>query len=333
VAGIAAGVEVTTTSPAGTRLRGAAPGASLVSLSVGVTVTLINANSAMAWVVDHQRHPCRAAGASQAGPVDPACPPIRVTNHSYGPATPAEGGNTFNENDIAVALQRALVEKGVVAVWAAGNSGGDGSIATTNPPAMDPTPGILMVASYDDGQTGNSDNALSRFSSRGAKGKPGTYPDLAAPGDRITSACRITLAVCKGNPSFDGGNYQTISGTSMASPYVAGVVAQLFSADPTLTPGEVENILEDTAHKFTAGGAYESDPLNSDNTTSFDKGHGLVDVLAAIGAVQGATVGDREVAAPLADRFYVIEHGRVIETFAAAELNDKKEMLHEVLGI
>jgi branched-chain amino acid transport system ATP-binding protein len=38
-------------------------------------------------------------------------------------------------------------------------------------------------------------------------------------------------------------------------------------------------------------------------------------------------------AAPLADRFYVIEHGRVIESFTAAELDGKKEMLHEVLGI
>lgn len=38
-------------------------------------------------------------------------------------------------------------------------------------------------------------------------------------------------------------------------------------------------------------------------------------------------------AAPLADRFYVIEHGRVIEAFAAAELEAKQHMLHEVLGI
>ncbi len=38
-------------------------------------------------------------------------------------------------------------------------------------------------------------------------------------------------------------------------------------------------------------------------------------------------------AAPLADRFYVIEHGRVIEAFAAAELEAKKDMLHEVLGV
>jgi len=38
-------------------------------------------------------------------------------------------------------------------------------------------------------------------------------------------------------------------------------------------------------------------------------------------------------AAPLADRFYVIEHGRVIENFAAAELQHKQDMLHEVLGV
>ena len=38
-------------------------------------------------------------------------------------------------------------------------------------------------------------------------------------------------------------------------------------------------------------------------------------------------------AAPLADRFYIIEHGRVIETFSAAELETKKSMLHEVLGV
>ena len=38
-------------------------------------------------------------------------------------------------------------------------------------------------------------------------------------------------------------------------------------------------------------------------------------------------------AAPLADRFYVIEHGRVIERFAASELDARRDMLHEVLGV
>jgi branched-chain amino acid transport system ATP-binding protein len=38
-------------------------------------------------------------------------------------------------------------------------------------------------------------------------------------------------------------------------------------------------------------------------------------------------------AAPLADRFYVMEHGRIVEGFAAAALPGKKAMLHEFLGI
>jgi branched-chain amino acid transport system ATP-binding protein len=38
-------------------------------------------------------------------------------------------------------------------------------------------------------------------------------------------------------------------------------------------------------------------------------------------------------AAPLADRFYVMEHGRIIEQFAAAELPAKQHTLHELLGV
>lgn len=302
VAGIASGVQVTTTAPAGTELRGAAPDSKLVGLSVGAAIGLLDAASAQNWVLEHQQNPCRSAAEQTESEIDPECPPIRVTNHSYGPIASEGEDQQFNESSAAVRIQRALVEKGVVAVWAAGNDGGDGSYAATNPTGMDPTPGVLMVASYDDGQTGNPDNALSSFSSRGKQGSPQTYPDLSAPGDRITSSCRVTLAVCQGAPSFDAGNYQTISGTSMAAPYVAGVVAQLFEVNPALTPAEVEDILEDTAHKFTAGGAYEADPSNPDDTTSFDKGHGLVDVLAAIGEVQGAEVAEQEPAAPLEPR-------------------------------
>jgi len=38
-------------------------------------------------------------------------------------------------------------------------------------------------------------------------------------------------------------------------------------------------------------------------------------------------------AAPLADRFYVMEHGRIVEGFASSELDAKMDMLHEFLGI
>jgi len=287
VAGIAAGVPVTTST--GQKLRGSAPGAKLVGLSVGAAVGLLDAASAQNWVLEHQRKPC-ASAANQAGAINPACPPIRVTNHSYGPVGGEGEDLQFDAEAVSVQIQRALVKKGVTAVWAAGNSGGDGSYAATNPDAMDPTPGVVMVASYDDGQTGSSDNVLSSFSSRGKKGAPGTYPDVSAPGDKITSSCRLTLSVCQGAPSYDNGNYQTISGTSMASPYVAGVVATLVGAKPAMTPAAVEDVLEDTAHRFTAGGAYTTDPRNGTTRTSFDKGHGLVDVLGAQSVVLGKAV-------------------------------------------
>jgi branched-chain amino acid transport system ATP-binding protein len=38
-------------------------------------------------------------------------------------------------------------------------------------------------------------------------------------------------------------------------------------------------------------------------------------------------------AAPLADRFYVMEHGQIVETFAASELDNKMPVLHSLLGV
>ena len=38
-------------------------------------------------------------------------------------------------------------------------------------------------------------------------------------------------------------------------------------------------------------------------------------------------------AAPLADRFYVVEHGQIVETFAASELDNKMPVLHSLLGV
>jgi serine protease AprX len=287
VAGIAAGYDVVTADHR--HLHGAAPEAKLVALSVGTSISVSAGNAGLNWVLEHHDAPCvDAAGAAYSDPV--TCPPIKVVNNSYGPT----GGAEFDPNSATVAIQRALVSEGIVVAWAAGNGdaandGGDGSVNRTNPPGQDPTNGVIMVANYDDGGTGSRDNALSSSSSRGNAGRPATYPDLAAPGEAITSACRPYLSVCMTGGDTADPNYNTIGGTSMATPYIAGVVATLLSAKPDLTPAEIELTLEDTAHKFVAGAPYEADlaDRNPNTTTSFDKGHGLLDVVGALNKVLG----------------------------------------------
>lgn len=259
VAGIVAGRDVQLSD--GSRLHGAAPAATIVSLSVGAGLSILGADAALNWVLEHHANPC--AG----------CPPIKVTNNSYGPA----GGGSFDANSATAKLQRALAAEGVVTVWAAGNDGPDNT--ATNPPGQDPTPGIIMAASYDDLNTGTRDGNISEFSSRGAPGQPGTYPDVAAPGSNITSACRLYLVVCatgldprNGPGLLDVGTFNTISGTSMASPHVAGIVAQLFQRNPNATPAQIEHAIKSTAYRFPRW-----DPREA--------GAGLIDAYAAALAV------------------------------------------------
>jgi serine protease AprX len=265
VAGIVGGRDTQLSD--GTKLHGAAPGATLISLSVGAGLSIFGADSALNWVLDHHANPC--AG----------CPPIKVSNNSYGPG----GGGAFDPNSATTKLQRALVTEGVLTVWAAGNDGPANT--ATNPPGQDPTPGIIMVASYDDQGSGTRNGTVSDFSSRGSAGHPETYPDISAPGSNITSSCRLYLAICatgldphNGPGLLDIGTFNTISGTSMATPHIVGIVAQLFQVAPNATPAQIENAIKSTAYKFTNGAPYET---VGSYTTSVDKGTGLVDVYAA----------------------------------------------------
>jgi serine protease AprX len=277
VNGIAAGNNYTLSN--GTTVGGNAPGAKLVSLSVGAALLIIGADSALNWVLENHAAPCGA------GVPATTCPPIKVINNSYGPS----GGGAFDPNSATVKIQRLLAAEGVITVWANGNDGGDGSANLSNPPGTDPTPGILSVASFNDLGTGTRDGAVSDFSSRGATGDQGTWPDISAPGENIVSACRLYLPICatglqpmNGPGLLDLGTYNVISGTSMAAPQITGIVAQLFQAKPTATPGEIEDVLKSTAYKFAAGAPYQpAGPY----TSSYDKGAGLVDVVAAATAL------------------------------------------------
>ena len=238
VSGIVAGRPTTLTD--GGRLQGAAPGAKLVSISTGAGIVILGADSALNWVLENHAAPC--------GPGVPAstCPPIKVTNNSYGPT----GGGEFDPESATVKLQRALVAEG--------------------------------VASFFDQDTGTRDGVVSDHSSRGAASDASTWPDISAPGENITSSCRIYLAICSTGLAFRNGPGLLDIGTSMAAPHIAGIVAQLFQADPTATPADIERALKVSAQKFTDGAAYQSGALG---TTSYDKGYGLVDVVAAVAAL------------------------------------------------
>lgn len=114
----------------------------------------------------------------------------------------------------AVTYARA---KGVIVVAAAGNGGPQGP---KNYPAADNR--TLAVASI------GTSRAISGFSTHGG------YVDIAAPGSSILS-------------SIPGGGYGHKSGTSMATPFVSGVVALLVGLDGSLTPDAVATRLMSTA--------------------------------------------------------------------------------------
>jgi len=124
---------------------------------------------------------------------------------------------------ISQAVDKA-VNKGVVVVVAAGNSGPDAGTITS--------PGCskkgITVGAVDE-----NDNVPS-WSSRGPTDDGRVKPDLVAPGVGITS-------------TWKDNSFKSLSGTSMSTPHVSGVAALLLEADPSLKPDEVKEALKTTA--------------------------------------------------------------------------------------
>jgi serine protease AprX len=182
---------------------------------------------------------------------------IRIVNLSVA----AGVFESYNTDVLTLAARRA-VDRGIVVVAAAGNAGRNpqGRKQYGGITAPGNAPWVLTVgASSHMGTIDRADDTVATFSSRGPTAiDRAAKPDLVAPGVGIESlsAPGSTLFESKSAYLLNGTvprpypPYLSLSGTSQATPVVAGTVALMLEANPDLTPNAVKALLQYTAQKY-----------------------------------------------------------------------------------
>ncbi|MEU7572186.1 S8 family serine peptidase [Micromonospora sp. NPDC049240] len=180
----------------------------------------------------------------------------KVVNMSLGSQEPSDG-----TDPMAQAVERLTAQTGALFVIAAGNTYGESTIGS--PGAAD---AALTVAAVD------GRDVRAAFSSQGPRfGDNGLKPDLSAPGVQILAA--------RAAQSSGTGSYVKMSGTSMATPHVAGAAAIVAAKHPDWPAARIKDSLM-SASKQLAG------------TTPYQVGAGRLDVPAALGDVQATGAAD-----------------------------------------
>ncbi|MEW5928232.1 MAG: S8 family serine peptidase [Gemmatimonadota bacterium] len=268
VAGIAAGSGASTYGA----YKGVAPGAHLVGLSAGEGLSIVYASvlQAVDWLLEHGDEYN-----------------VQVVNNSWG------GTGVFDPADPVAEAMTALHDAGVTVVFAAGNDGpGENTLNfhSANPAVISVAAGCKVGVQDPTNSASQCTDAAGRaavlagFSSRGIPGDPLYRPDVTAPGVNIVSTRAFTGAVPLLGATSDANvcnigiqnlqNYTCMSGTSMAAPHVAGVVALMEEASGgRLTPDQALSILVSTARKLTGYAQWEV-------------GAGFVDANAAVKAAR-----------------------------------------------
>ncbi|MFI1481957.1 S8 family serine peptidase [Streptomyces sp. NPDC020747] len=218
-------------SPAGTKYAGVAPGARLL---VGKVLDDEGSGEDSGVIAGMQWAVAQGA---------------KVVNMSLG-GTDAPGIDPVEQ-----AVADLSAGSGALFVIAAGNEGPDeGTIGTPGSSAA-----ALTVGAVD------RQDAIAEFSSRGPTADGSLKPDITAPGVGIVAAKAAEGFM--GDPAADG--YVSLSGTSMATPHVAGAAAILAQQHPDWTGERIKAALTASAKPLAA-------------TSAYTQGTGRVDVAAAI---------------------------------------------------
>jgi serine protease AprX len=259
----------------GPNLAGVAPGVSLISMRVatpgfGIADDIDWEEAALAafdWTIRHR---------DQYG--------IDITQNSWGllPTEPNCLGLDCGEPtdfDAMSEMIATVVDNGVHVVFSAGNDGpGPGTIGGYH----DPANGAVLVGAACksvDSSGCVAGQQITDFSSRGAADGTGPQVDVVAPGDTIMAALSPSvLAPLTECAEIQQPGYFCISGTSMSSPHVAGVLALMLQANPTATPAQAKQCLLSTAVDMP--------------TPGFDihSGLGMVDTKAALTCIHALTL-------------------------------------------
>jgi serine protease AprX len=227
---------------------------------------------------------------------------IRIINLSLG-------RNVYESYTIDPLCQsvEAAWQAGILVVVAAGNSGRNYSLGTLGydtiqAPGNDPNV-ITVGATKTNGTDTRLDDTIASYSSKGPTLIDHIVkPDLVAPGNRIVSLQApgaylptqypvlgivgppiCNLGSCTAGKS---GQYLRLSGTSMATPVVAGAAALMLQNDPTLTPDTIKARMMKSAWKGYPTSSWGYDLfgfgyLSQDDV--FTIGAGYLDVDAALG--------------------------------------------------
>lgn len=250
MAGVIGGSGADSATNTGGAYTGVAPGATIVAVKTAGRNGVVDVSTilqGMHWVSAYQ---------SQYN--------IRVLNLSWGVAsTQAPALDPLN-----YAVER-LWGQGIVVVVAAGNSGPNPGTITK--PGDDPV--VITVGAYNDkGNTDLYDDAVSSWSSRGPTASGLAKPDVVASGRNIIATRSYGSYIETANPSaLFPPSYIRGNGTSQATAVTSGVVADLLSARPDLSPDQVKDVLLKTAAPI---------PF----TDVFAQGHGRIQLGAALTA-------------------------------------------------